>query len=214
MWPTLYVNDFIVANKAIYRYSDPKINDIVVFRPPVEATYGHKDQVDAQGNVTVDLIKRCQGLPGQVVEVREGKIYRDGKPIDDPYGHYSDSPDGGVTFNDFSPEKTASLPKASFKFIKWKNEIIPLNYTATEANASDVTATYSVHPKFVLNDPADQKLAMSKPAEPIPKGYYFFMGDNRNNSFDGRGWGLVPRENIIGRSEFTWMPLTRLGRTK
>src|SRR5580658_5543171 len=27
MWPTLYVNDFIVANKAIYRYSDPKDGD-------------------------------------------------------------------------------------------------------------------------------------------------------------------------------------------
>src|SRR5471032_2203691 len=37
MWPQLHVNDFIVANKAVYRYSDPKRDDIVVFHPPSTA---------------------------------------------------------------------------------------------------------------------------------------------------------------------------------
>ena len=35
------------------------------------------------------------------------------------------------------------------------------------------------------------------------------MGDNRNESFDGRAWGLVPRDNVIGRSEFIWLPFSR-----
>ncbi len=32
----------------------------------------------------------------------------------------------------------------------------------------------------------------------IPEGYYFMMGDTRDNSSDSRDWGMVPRGNVIG----------------
>jgi signal peptidase I len=42
----------------------------------------------------------------------------------------------------------------------------------------------------------------------IPENSYFFLGDNRPDSFDSRFWGPVPRGNIIGKAELMiWPPL-------
>jgi signal peptidase I len=44
----------------------------------------------------------------------------------------------------------------------------------------------------------------------IPANSYFMMGDNRNNSDDSRNWGVLPRENVIGKAMLTYWPLTRI----
>lgn len=41
----------------------------------------------------------------------------------------------------------------------------------------------------------------------VPPGQYFMMGDNRDNSNDGRFWGFVPRENIIGTPLIIYMSI-------
>ena len=38
----------------------------------------------------------------------------------------------------------------------------------------------------------------------VPPGKVFAMGDNRTESLDGRYWGFVPRENIVGRPMFVY----------
>jgi signal peptidase I len=43
--------------------------------------------------------------------------------------------------------------------------------------------------------------------EIIKDGYYFVMGDHRNNSSDSRHWGLVPKKYIIGKVQVRWWPL-------
>lgn len=41
----------------------------------------------------------------------------------------------------------------------------------------------------------------------IQQGYYFVMGDHRNNSSDSRHWGQVPKKYIVGKVKFRWWPL-------
>jgi signal peptidase I len=41
----------------------------------------------------------------------------------------------------------------------------------------------------------------------IQDGYYFVMGDHRNNSSDSRHWGLVPKKYVIGKVQLRWWPI-------
>lgn len=226
MWPTLYVNDFIVANKAVYRYSDPKEGDIVVFRPPPTARLG-PEQLDSEGEMKLDFIKRCIGIPGDLVEMKKGVIYRNGSRIDEPYtvlSECTDQPPGGEcqAFKRLTPDEVKHVTQVSFKLVRYKGQIIPLTYTDLDANSPEpraenfveTTQPYHTADEFQIADPDEEKRAEALPAEKIPAGKYLMMGDNRNNSFDGRGWGLVPRDSIIGRSEFVWWPLARMHVTR
>lgn len=46
--------------------------------------------------------------------------------------------------------------------------------------------------------------------EIVPEGYYFVMGDHRNNSSDSRTWRYVPKKYIIGKVQLRWWPLTEM----
>ena len=41
----------------------------------------------------------------------------------------------------------------------------------------------------------------------VKEGYYYVLGDHRNNSSDSRHWGEVPKRYIIGRVQFRWWPI-------
>jgi signal peptidase I len=228
MWPTLNVNDFIVANKAVYRYSNPKVGDIVVFRPPKAAAQSQSDLDPEDGEVAVDFIKRCIGTPGDLIEIKKGVMYRNGVKVDEPYIHVSHcTKRDGIECQDFADltdtEKEARIPQ-NFKFVRVKGQLIPLDYTDRDVNLQmpytgsflpdaeqypyNIAGDYAAG-SSVLPSEDDALKAESLPAEKIPAGEYLMMGDNRNNSFDGRAWGLVTRDRIIGRSEFIWLPVTR-----
>ena len=71
MVPTLMVKDRLLVNKLAYDLNDPERGDIALF----ENQQGQKDP----------LIKRVVGLPGEELELREGELYVDGAPREEPY---------------------------------------------------------------------------------------------------------------------------------
>jgi signal peptidase I len=72
MVPTLEVGDRVLANKFIYRFTDPERRDIVVF-----------DSVDEDDDQT--LIKRVVGVAGDEIQVQGGVLYVNGEAQDEPY---------------------------------------------------------------------------------------------------------------------------------
>jgi signal peptidase I len=71
MIPTLQIGDRVLVNKFIYRFTEPKRGDVVVF----ESVEGGNE----------DLIKRVVGVPGDEISVRRGKLFVNGEPRRQPY---------------------------------------------------------------------------------------------------------------------------------
>ncbi|MFC1988265.1 signal peptidase I [Chloroflexota bacterium] len=66
----------VLVNKVVYKFHEPERGDVIIFRPPE--------------NETDDYIKRIVGLPGESVEIKDGKVYiHEGNgttlPLDEPY---------------------------------------------------------------------------------------------------------------------------------
>ena len=77
MVPTIQANDRIIANRLIYRFRDIERGDIIVFHPPTSATRTCGDA----GGGNIPFVKRVIGLPGDMVEVRDGQTLINGKPL-------------------------------------------------------------------------------------------------------------------------------------
>jgi len=177
MLDTLKLQDYIIANKFVYRFSDPQVGDIVVFKPPKSAYY--------PGQEESDFIKRCVGVPGDLVEVKDGVLWRNGQEVTEKY----------------LKDKRANH---DWKLVKYNGTYWPVQITGEYVNNDSTTvAEFQATSLDMMRD-----LREAQP-ERIPPGYYLMMGDNRNGSLDGRSWGLVPRNKIIGRSEFIWLPVSR-----
>ncbi len=97
MEPTLDVGDRVVVNRMAYRLGEPRHGQVVVFvretgdkAPAGDGPVSWVRRAVAQGlggtpPGSEDLIKRVVGLPGDLLEGRNGKLWRNGRPVVESY---------------------------------------------------------------------------------------------------------------------------------
>lgn len=78
MDPTLHIGDRLLIEKVSYRFHPPHYGDIVVFEPPPQLqAIGYRPEQA--------FIKRVMGLPGDILAVHQGQLYRNDRPLAEPY---------------------------------------------------------------------------------------------------------------------------------
>lgn len=207
MKDTLLIGDFVFVNKMVYGYSyascpsirafgldidakdicgfldgdnkrflggEPERGDVIVFRHPVTGA---------------DYVKRLIGLPGDTVQIRDGRVHLNGKPLEvKDAGVFEEiaeaqGPLGNRPRCENGPVGTGGVCQKSRQIETLPNGVSHAILNITDQQ-SDHTGVYTA-----------------------PAGHYFFMGDNRDNSTDSRvpqavgGVGFVPLENLIGRAD-------------
>lgn len=86
---TLADGQSLIMDKLSYRFHDPERFDIVIFPGPEEEieSPGIIDSLLGRGTANPYFIKRVIGLPGETVQIKDGKVYIDGKELkEDVYG--------------------------------------------------------------------------------------------------------------------------------
>ena len=124
------------------------------------------------------LVKRCIGLPGDHIHLEHGIVFINGVAQNEPYAQMPRS--------DGDPEDA---------YIPYRDDFPRVDLQDLEAAAADNHAAYWA--VDLPNHIVDGDLV-------VPPGTVFAMGDNRTKSLDGRFWGFVPRENIVGRPMFVY----------
>lgn len=191
--------DHILVNKFIYRFTDPKHGDIIVFKAPPNASDDGKEK---------DFIKRVMGLPGDEIEVVPGYVL-----VGDIKYRHEDLRallGTGLTF---------SVEGAKVKLTRDRLYIDGTEVSKKElASAADVLdVEVEIHPGAVIRN--GKKLNEPYVAEDPDTGYgperiekdkLFMMGDNRNFSRDSRSWGQLERDRVLGKAMFIFWPLNRI----
>ena len=183
----LLVNKFVFSptrssiERAVLPVRDIRRGDIVVFKFP--------DQPDR------DLIKRVIGLPGDTVEVRNGRLVLNGKPVKAEKRPPAMVPvDANVPCGiEFSGFQVIEADGGAYCRLPIVRETLPNGVTYDTIDLE--------------NESSGNRYAPVR----VPAGHVFLMGDNRDRSADSRFslgppenglGGPVPWENIGGRAEF------------
>ncbi|MBT0667531.1 signal peptidase I [Novosphingobium profundi] len=202
MLPRLLIGDYLFASKWSYGYSkyslpfsaplipgrlfasEPKRGDVVIFKAP-------------PGN-DLDYIKRVIGLPGDEIQMVNGQVILNGKPIPK------------VKVNDFILPVTQNMIDAAKA--EMRLPCVDPEFEITRKDGTDA-CRYPQFRETLPNGVSYNVLDLGTREKDntgvyiVPEGHMFLMGDNRDNSLDSRfpaieggGIGIVPQGNLVGKA--------------
>lgn len=135
MMPNFQTGNYLIVDEISYRFKNPERGDVIVFKYP-------KDKSQR-------FIKRVIGLPGETVEIKNGKI--------------------NILDNN---KNLIQLDEAQY---------LP-----------------------------ESRITRGSAKTTLKNGEYFVLGDNREYSYDSRGWGILPEKDIVGRAFLRLFPVNEI----
>ena len=183
MRPGLVTGDFILVNKFSYGIRLPVLDAKVINTSSPQR--GDVAVFKAPHEPDKDYIKRIVAVPGDTVVYKDKKLTLNGVPV-------PQVEDGTYSYMEFGQFLTT---------LKFREKLGDREY---------LIAQFPQFPSFIPN----QKY-LSTPVKTctddgnavsctVPPGHYLAMGDNRDNSLDGRYWGFVPDTHLRGKAFFIW----------
>jgi signal peptidase I len=197
MQNTILVGDYLLVNKFIFNpggeplpflpMRDIERGDIIVFKYPGNSVNPRSDAARGLVKYQINYVKRVIGLPGETVEFRDNNVYINGELL----------PEARLIGD--SSDNVSALETREFE-------------------ERDPSAKWNVYYSQRTMKPAlagmrlqvdDYNFGVAGKPMQVPDNHFFVMGDSRDQSDDGRGWGFVPRELVIGRAMFVYWSCDR-----
>jgi signal peptidase I len=192
--------DIELPHTRLLQWSNPKKGDIVVFIFP-----GNQDEI--KYNKVESWVKRCVAEPGDTLQVINKVVFVNGKQLPIPanvqYANRHTKPVGVVEGDIFPKGSQYNCDNYGPVVVPKKNEVINLSADNIEKWRTFINREFE---KEVVEVNGGKIYIDGKETNQytVKDDYYFMMGDNRDNSYDCRYWGFVPRRNVVGTPMFVY----------
>jgi len=175
MVPTLEVGDYLFVLRYSYGLRIP-FTDIQFIPSP--AKRGEVVVFDYPEDRSKDYIKRIVGVPGDEIRYENNKLFVNGKemPLTAENGRSYYLADGSIDMS-----------------MQFEEQLFDVNHAVLRKSDADL-----------IRLKASGLDVSHEGTWKVPEGFYFAMGDNRNNSRDSRYWGFVPQSYLVGKAAIIW----------